>query len=235
MGSVSNLQKGTTMKRLLSLTAAAALAGGLLTVGATSAAAHVTVEADTTEAGSYAVLTFSVPHGCGNSPTTALAIEVPEEFNNVTPTAHPSWDVQVVTEEVSAGDEDDTMIERPAEVVYTAHEPLPANIRDAVELSVLLPDTPGETLAFPVVQRCQDGEDGWVELAEDHQDAAELEMPAPTLTLTGSPSEEPAATEGATGTDDGSSAPAAVVWVALTFGAGGLLLGGLALVRTRRA
>lgn len=266
------------MKRLLSATAAAGLTGAVIALGATSAAAHVTVDADTTEAGSYAVLTFSVPHGCGSSATTGIAIEIPEEFNNITPTVHPRWDVDVVMEDVPVDGDDDQSFERPAEVIYTAHTPLPADLRDTMELSVLLPDTPGETLAFPVVQTCEEGTEDWVETPGEGQDADELQMPAPALTVTDGASEhdatdeadaEPSGSEAADAGDgadgaqdapteesggaqesgaaeesgaaqepaagDGGTAPTAIAWIALGLGAGGLLLGALAFMRTRKA
>ena len=38
-----------------------------------------------------------------------------------------------------------------------------------------LPDAAGETFAFPTVQTCEEGETGWTEVAEEGQDAEELE------------------------------------------------------------
>ncbi len=77
--------KGTTMRKTLRAVGAAALTTGLVVTGAAAASAHVTVTPDTTEAGSYALLTFGVPHGCGDSPTTKVSVQVPEQVVTVTP------------------------------------------------------------------------------------------------------------------------------------------------------
>lgn len=61
--------------RLLARTLLPGLAAGALVLGLGGpAAAHVTVSADGTAAGSYTLLTFSVPHGCEGEATTAIAI-----------------------------------------------------------------------------------------------------------------------------------------------------------------
>ena len=71
-------------KRPLLVAGAAALGALALTLGGAAAAqAHVTVNADTAEAGAYSVLTVSVPHGCDGSATTKVAIQIPDGINAV--------------------------------------------------------------------------------------------------------------------------------------------------------
>lgn len=224
-------------------------AAALAVVGVTAlpASAHVTVTPDTTAAGAYAVLTFSVGHGCEGSPTTGLTIAMPEEIPAVTPSVNPGWTVEKVTQKLDEPLEDahgNQLTERVAEVVYTARTPLRDGFRDTVQLSVQLPDTEGETLAFPVVQTCVKGETGWTETAAEGQDPEDLESPAPLVTITeasgeGHHAEAEAASADATdsgGTtateeDDDSGARGLAVG-GLVAGVGGLLLGGLALVRS---
>lgn len=219
---------------LPALSGTAALAVVALTAGAASA--HVTVTPSTTEAGSYAVLTFSVGHGCEGSPTTRMAIAMPEEIPAVTPTVNPNWTVEKVAEKLDQPITDahgNEVTDRIAQVVYTAKTPLVDGFRDTVELSVQLPDAAGETLAFPVVQTCEKGETGWTETAAEGQDAEELELPAPTMTITEAPGALPVVEDLASdqqGEDDDSSGLAIGGLVA---GVAGLALGGLALTRTR--
>ncbi|MBS4751528.1 YcnI family protein [Nocardioides sp. zg-ZUI104] len=240
---------------LPALATTAALAG--VTVSAVPAGAHVTVTPDTTAAGSYAVLTFSVGHGCEGSPTTGLAIALPEEIPTVTPTVKAGWSVEKVTEKLAEPVTDshgNEITERVARVVYTAETPLADGYRDTVELSVMLPDAAGETLAFPVVQSCVEGETGWVETAAEGAAVAELESPAPTLTLTettgdghgtatgtGQDTDQDTgqdtgqgAGQGAEADDDAALATGLAVG-GLVAGLAGLALGALALARTRRA
>lgn len=153
-----------TVKTTLALTAGIALA----LAAPLAASAHVTVDPSGTGAGSYAVLTFAIPHGCDASATTAIRITVPEQIASVTPTVNPGWDVAVERD----GD-------RVAAVSYTAHAPLPSELRDTFELSLRLPDgAVGDTLTFPVLQSCVEGEIDW---AETESGAA---LPAPVVVLT---------------------------------------------------
>ncbi|GAA1509009.1 YcnI family protein [Nocardioides humi] len=236
---------------LPTLGATGALALVALTAGAASA--HVTVTPNTTAAGAYAVLTFSVGHGCEGSPTTSLAIQMPESIPSVTPTINPGWDVEKVSEKLAEPIKDahgNEVTERTAQVVYTAKTPLPDGYRDTVELSVQLPDAVGDTIAFPVVQTCQEGETGWTETAAEGQDPEELESPAPTITISeatgeghgGSATDTHADTESDAGSDEGSAAADAesaddgdgngLAIGGLVAGVGGLALGGFALARS---
>ncbi|MEN9231849.1 MAG: YcnI family protein, partial [Thermostichus sp. DG02_5_bins_236] len=60
------------------------------------ALAHVTVNPKEAPAGSYAKLTFRVPHGCNGSPTTRLRIQIPEGATSVKPMVHPLWEIETV-------------------------------------------------------------------------------------------------------------------------------------------
>ncbi|NEE03859.1 YcnI family protein [Phytoactinopolyspora halotolerans] len=158
----------------LALAGASALVFG----GAAIAGAHVTVSPEEASAGSYTVLTFSVPHGCDGSATTEVAIDIPDAVAGVTPTLNPNWDVELLKDDGSPAEG-----EPASRIVYTAHEPLPDDLRDAFELSVAMPDQAGETLAFPVIQTCEQGQTAWDEIPEDGQDPHELERPAPTVVV----------------------------------------------------
>ncbi|NGM15097.1 YcnI family protein [Verrucosispora sp. WMMA2044] len=205
------------------------------------AAAHVTVSPSVTTAGSYTVLTFGVPHGCDKSATTKVSIKMPEQIVSVTPTVNSNWTVQKVMAELNPPVKDshgNEITQRVTEVVYTAKTPLPADLRDTFELSLKLPDAAGETLAFPAVQTCEQGETPWVEMPAAGQDADELEHPAPTFVLTAkadADAEEAAVQPVSQTTEEPAGGTGVVGWIALVLGALGLVAGGLALLRTRKA
>ncbi len=239
---------------------AAAGAAGLLTIGlAGAASAHVTVTPSTTAAGSYSVLTFSVGHGCEGSPTTALAISIPEGINAVTPTRNDYYDVTKQTEKLDPPVTDShggEVTERVATVTYTARTPLPEGFRDTFELQLQVPeDADGETLTFPAIQTCEKGETAWTEVPAAGQSEDDLESPAPAFVVTeageGGHHDDDAAAEdeagdaapvsAETGTtsaaqesasadDDGNGLAIA----GLATGVVGLLVAGVALARTRR-
>lgn len=228
---------------------AGATALGIVALSAGAASAHVTVTPSTTAAGSYTVLTFSVGHGCEGSPTTKIAIQMPEAIPSVTPTINQGWTVRKVSEKLADPIEDahgNTITERISQVVYTARTPLADGFRDTFELSVQVPDAEGDTVTFPVIQTCQKGETSWIETPAAGQDEEELESPAPAFTITaasgdghhdGAGDEEPdghEAADAASGSDadsDGDDGNGLAVG-GLVAGVGGLALGGLALARS---
>lgn len=223
------------------LSGAAAVGALALTVGtAASAYAHVGVSADTAAAGAYAILTVSVPHGCGTSPTTKIAIQIPEGINAVTPTRNSFYTVEKIVKTLDKPIVDghgNQITERVSEVIYTATTPLPADQRDAFELSLKLPeDAAGTTLYFPIVQTCAEGETAWVQIPAAGQNADDLAEPAPAVAVTqasgGDHGHAPAATPAAQPATSGSSTPLTVT--ALIVGVLGLLAGGVALLRGRR-
>jgi periplasmic copper chaperone A len=234
------------MKRSSKLLSVAAATATLLALGASGASAHVSVKPDTTTAGAYALLTFGVPHGCGESPTTKVSIQIPEPITSVTPTVNPGWDVEKVMVALDTPIDDGhggQLTERVGEIVYTAKAPLPDGYRDALVLSTKLPDAVGETLVFPTVQTCQDGESAWTQVAAEGQDPHDLELPAPTLTITEAVDEhgevatvsdekaaEPKKGDASTAARP-SSLPLVLSGVALVLGAAGLVLGGAAFAR----
>ncbi|MDR6906535.1 uncharacterized protein YcnI [Agromyces sp. 3263] len=229
--------------RIARLSAVGLTAGVAITLAAAplAASAHVSVTPSSTAAGSYSVLTFSLSHGCEESPTTSLTFDLPDGIDSVAPTVNPNWTI----EKVADGD-------RTAQVVYTAITPLESGYRDTVELSVKLPeDAAGETLSFPVLQSCEVGETNWNQVAEEGE--AEPESPAPSIVVTEATGDEhshgaavagDAGTEGDehTGHDDSATAETTAAGtgasdgVARVLGIGGLIVGvvGIVLAVTAR-
>ncbi|MFT4186948.1 MAG: YcnI family protein [Aeromicrobium sp.] len=216
---------------LTRLGAAGALGLGTALAPLAGASAHVTVTPSTTESGGYAVLTFSVGHGCDGSPTTQVSIAIPGGVYSVTPTRHPDYTVEKVMETLDEPVDDGhggQYTERVAEVVYTATTPLPDGYRDAFELQLRLPEgEAGEVVAFPTIQTCAAGETAWID--EVVEGEPEPESPAPSFTLTAAGGEDDASPA------EESDATSPLVWVAVALGALGALLGGAAFVRSGRS
>ncbi len=216
------------------------------------ASAHVTGTPSDATAGAFTILTMSVPHGCDGSPTTKVEIQIPESVLSVTPTRNPLYDVKatiVQLDEPVTDAHGNEITERTASVVYTANTPLPEGQRDTFELSFQVPDAEGEMLAFPTVQTCEQGETAWVEVPADGADAEELEHPAPAFEIlpaatddghdagsdTGADSSQTAATSESGGSTAEADDSDALGWAGLAAGVLGIVVGGVALVRTSRA
>lgn len=136
-------------------------------LGASPAAAHVSLVPGTVEAGTDAVVTLEVDHGCGTSATTRLEVRLPDELTGVTPGPTRSWRVE----------------QQDRVLVLTAATPLPSDLPDSLSLAFRAPEEPGTVLAFPTVQTCERGEESWIQVATDGSDD-DLDRPAPTLRVT---------------------------------------------------
>ena len=197
-----------------------------------TALAHVTANPSEAASGSFAMITFRVPHGCEDSPTTSISVKIPDGVVFVTPEAVPGWTAKVtegkLAQPVEA--EGETITEGATAVSWTGGPLSPHEFTD-FGLSMKLPDQPGETIWFPVVQRCEQGETRWIKIPVEGQ--PEPDTPAPGVSLVAASQEEPAAAPAAAeaeNDDDGEST------VALVLGAAGLLAGlaALGLVLFRR-
>jgi len=213
------------------------------------AGAHVTVTPSTTAAGAHAVLDFSVSHGCEGSSTTEITIRIADEINAVAPTRNALWDVEKDVVELDPPVTDshgNQVTERVASVTYRTDAPLPDGYREVFELSVQLPEAEGTTLVFPTIQTCEQGEAAWIQVAEDGESEADLELPAPAFVVTaaepGGHRAEITATDTASAghnvaessTSQDSENSRALTLAALGAGLLGALLGGAAIVLQRR-
>lgn len=249
-----------SIRRTLNASLALGATAGLMTLGLGSAAAHVHVSPNETAAGASSDLTFDFSHGCDGSPTTQVAITLPDQLNDATPNAHPGWDVQKVEEDLAEPrtlPDGATITKRVSQIVYTAKTPVADGIKDSLTISVTVPEAEGETLAFPVLQTCEQGSTDWAQVPAEGQDSHELEAPAPSFTVTaasaagdghGSADEhgtsgdaanaEPASAEDTANVEAASqntgSASDTAGWIGLGAGLLGLAAGGTALARTRR-
>lgn len=228
------------LRRAISVSGTLAGTAALMMAGSAGASAHVGISPDKTTANSYALLTFGIPHGCDTSGTTKVTITLPEQLNDAQPTVNPNWTVEKVEEELATPKktaDGATITKRTSKIVYTAKAPLDPKLRDALVLSVKLPDAAGSTLYFPTLQNCQVGQTDWAEIPKDGQDPHSLQAPAPSVTISdGSPQAEGSHASASTsvadaaGVDQGAEARS---WAGLAAGAGGLALGGVAFMRSR--
>jgi uncharacterized protein YcnI len=247
----------STLSRRTAAAAGLTLGCGVLLLGANPASAHVSPDKSEVPAGGFTAVTFTVPHGCEESPTTQLDIQIPESILDVTPGVVPGWDIAVATEpldepvESSHGEE---VTERESVVTFTAQpgNELPDGFRLGYTLGFQAPETVGEVLYFKTIQVCAEGQTEWIE--EWDGTGEEPEHPAPAVTITeaegdghGGGAEEEAMDEGSEETtttldveqaaatsDDDSDSSDGLAIAALVAGVLGLIVGGVALVTARK-
>jgi periplasmic copper chaperone A len=232
-----------------------ATAGALSLALAVPAAAHISPNPGTGASDGYTTQSFQVPHGCEEAPTTQIRIQIPASVPTATPAVHPLWTVKT-----KEGKKDpvemhgEKITSGVSEVIYTAKRPLPADRLDSFPISLKMPaGEEGESIYFPTIQKCSEGETRWIQVPAEGESADELEEPAPAVVLTAAEGEhgssggsndkgdeeQAASTEnasvqtaGAAVEDD--SAPTWLTVVALVIGALGLIAGVAGLTAARR-
>ncbi|WP_026874447.1 YcnI family protein [Jiangella gansuensis] len=172
-----------------SLTAAGAIAAGLLLTA--TASAHVTIRPDIDTAGSYSKITVRVPNESDTAGTTQVRLDLPADtpFASVRVQPRQGWTAEVTRtqfpEPVEVGDR--VLEEAVTSVTWTAEPGVRIGPDEFDEFAISvgpLPD-PG-TYYLPATQTYDDGEVvAWAE--EPAEDGAEPERPAPVLTVVAAP------------------------------------------------
>jgi uncharacterized protein YcnI len=167
--------------RLLRILIGAALSAAAVLVLGGPAWAHIHADPPAVEAGKPATVGFGVEHGCDDSPTTEVSIELPPG----------STDIEGVD-----GDGFTTSV--AGRVVTFTGGPLPADQEKSFAVRFTPPDQPGE-VPVKIVQTCEQGSIAWIE--ETPPGGEEPEHPAPVLRLTEGGSDTDADTDGEHGHD----------------------------------
>jgi len=152
------------------------------------AAAHVTLNPPEAPAGAFQRATLRVPHGCGGTATTRIAVEIPESVHTAKPMPKSGWRLTIEHRQPplpahgphhhAAGQE------REAARIIWEGGPLPDEQYDEFVLLLRTPAEPGGTLVLPVVQGCEGGRsEAWTERPSPGGSAHDLSRPAPTMRL----------------------------------------------------
>jgi uncharacterized protein YcnI len=182
-------------RRRTTTAAVAALAGFVIAlVPSALLSAHTEASAVAVAARSDATVTFEAEHGCGDSPTVGVRIQAP--VPDARAGAVDGWTATATPD--GAGN---TVLE------WTGGS-VPADEEGAFPVELTVPDAVGSLLAFPAVQRCENGEElAWIGVTPGD------EYPAPQVLVLAAGS-EPAATLD----DVPADAPGRDLLVALTEG-----------------
>lgn len=226
------------MKKSTFAASVAAASTALLLLGAPLAAsAHVHVDPDHADPGSYTNLTFKVPTESATAGTVKVVVDLPTKtpFTSVSYLPLPGWTTTVDTEKLAqpVKTDDGTITEAPVRVTWTADSGVqiaPGQFQQFTVSAGAVPETGSVTL--PTHQFYSDG----TVVDWDQPTPAsgkEPEHPAPTLYIEdAAPAEDGATSLVATAEPRpvaaGAGTTATVVSIAV--GVGGLALGAIALV-----
>lgn len=156
------------------------LAGVFAVLAQASASAHVVLSTPEARPNAYYVGEFRVSHGCGDSPTVAFRIEIPDGINIARPQPKPAWEIEIERSPLAAPvrTEYGEITERVSAVTWRGL--LPSDQFDDFALLMKLPDRSGP-IYFRALQTCEQGGRAWVEIPAVGQDSHDLENPAPVL------------------------------------------------------
>lgn len=150
--------------------AVAIAALGAAIVAPAAAWAHVGVSPTSAPAGKPLVFEVSIPHGCGGSPTTGVALRLPDGVVEAAPVASGAWSA-----EVAPGDDG-------ALVATWTGGSIPDAEVAVFALEMALPAVaPGTIVHVPAIQTCAEGETRWIQVPADGEDPGSLELPAPAI------------------------------------------------------
>jgi periplasmic copper chaperone A len=156
--------------------ALAAIAGA----SSSAASAHVVFSDTEAQAGGYYTGFLRVGHGCGESPTVALRVTLPESVITARPQPKPGWTLKIEKASLAKpvpAEGGGSITQRVSAITWIGL--LPVDQFDQFGLSMKLPDTPGP-LYFPVVQTCEKGKNAWTAVPSD---GTPTRRPAPRLML----------------------------------------------------
>ena len=145
-----------TLRPLLALVAAA----GATVLLAPAAGAHVEPDVETVPAGGEATVSFVAEHGCDESPTVKVEIQLPDDVADAAAVEKAGWQTDVADG-----------------VAVFEWEGVGGDDSGAFGVDFTAPNTPGETLLFPTIQTCTEGSIDWI------QEDADGERPAPRVQI----------------------------------------------------
>jgi hypothetical protein len=146
--------------------------------------AHITLEQQQASVGAPYKIVLRVPHGCGESATIRLSVQIPEGAIAIKPMVKPGWQIGTTRGSYAQAYSffhGAKFTEGVKEVTWSGGK-LPDAFYDEFVLSAFIAGelSPNRMLYFPVVQQCEQGEHRWVEIPEPGRHANE---PAPGVLL----------------------------------------------------
>jgi periplasmic copper chaperone A len=168
------------------------IAIGALSVWASSAFSHVTLEQAQVESGSTYKAVMRVGHGCEGLPTTALRVQLPAGFQGAKPMPKTGWTLQTKVDKLATpyDNHGKSITEDVTEITWTA-----------TSASAALPDSqydefvlrgraalPAGAAWFKVTQLCKEGNkegsNPWTEIPAQGTNTRGLKFPAALLNVT---------------------------------------------------
>ena len=163
----------------------AALAAAVISIAASPAFAHVTLEAGEAHLASTYKAVLRVPHGCEGSPTLKVRVQIPEGVIGVKPMPKADWTLETVKGDYAGSYSmwDEKVTSGVREIIWTGRL-LDEHYDEFVFRAYLSDQLPADSmLYFPTVQECEQGVERWIEIPAEGKSEDDYAFPAPGLKL----------------------------------------------------
>ena len=149
--------------------------------------AHTVLEYQVATAGQSYKASFKVSHGCGNSPTRQIVVDIPAGVQGAKPMPKAGWRLEVTRDKLaqpytSHGRSITEDVTRISWTAKTDEDMLPSGHYDEFVLLGTLPAQSG-MMYWPVQQLCEQGRNDWTEVPKPGQKLSDLKSPAAALEL----------------------------------------------------
>jgi uncharacterized protein YcnI len=160
----------------------------IVTLAASPASAHITLENREAAIGAPYKAVFAVPHGCAGSATIKIRVQIPEGVIGVKPMPKAGWNVEAIKGKYAADyDYHGTKLTEGVKEVVWSGGRLSDDNYDEFVISTFLTGglKPNSMLYFPVVQECEQGVSRWIDIPADSNaaHAHDSKSPAPGVKL----------------------------------------------------
>jgi uncharacterized protein len=211
-----------------------ALIGVLALAAPATAGAHVTLQPSEAAAEDFVVFDVRVPNERDDSGTTKVDVQFPPGFAFASYEPVPGWSAQVRMEKLDKPltSHGEKVTEQVSQITWTAESGKaaiqPGQFLD-FPISVQVPGKAGDALTFKALQTYENGEVvRWI-------GGPDSDQPAPQVMVTSGGEEHGVAADDEAETEDSDEDGNGLAIAALIIAIIGLLLGGVALARSRRA
>ncbi|MCH2165287.1 MAG: YcnI family protein [Marinovum sp.] len=149
-----------------------------------AAAAHASLAEKEAKQNTNYIAVMRITHGCAGEATNRVTITIPEGVINAKPMPKAGWTLETVRQPYAKTYEyHGPKSEGVVSISWSGHLEdghfdefvFRARVTDAFPV--------GETVYFPTMQTCVNGENAWVEVPQEGQTRGDLKSPAPGVTI----------------------------------------------------
>jgi len=153
----------------------------ILIMTSTSTMAHPVFENSTAQAGVVFKAELMITHGCGNSPTVKVIVDVPEDVLKITPQIKDGWSIETKESHLETPREvfGMTRTKYTSQIIWSGGS-VPVDYFDVFSF-IVIPPANAATLYFPTIQVCEEGEDRYTTIPDAENVGEHIPGGAPSV------------------------------------------------------